>query len=276
LDQADRGYELARESVGILEHSDHREELVFVLNSLLINAYFLRRYSEEQIAIDKIVKLAGELDDDWLTAFVYYAASLGALISDDYAAARRLAESSLKLTEEIGDVIGLTKSLIARGHTALASGDYDEARGYYRRSLNIAEEINFHYSLQTASKYLGKVNLSLGRIKEAEANLIQSLTLTYEIGFVRDIINLLYEFARLRQAQGEAEIAAELLALVIKHPSSQEARMLEGRIRDSARELLSKVELDLNPDSLSAALERGRDLNLDEVVAGLVGPTLRQ
>ncbi len=177
---------------------------------------------------------------------------------------------SLKLSEEIGDMIGSTKSLIAWGHTALAKGDYDEARGYYQRSLDIAEQINFHYSLQTASKYLGKVNLSLGRINEAETYLIQSLALTAEIGFVRDIINLLYEFARLRLAQGRAETAGELLALVIRHPSSNEARMLEGRIRDSARDLLTKVEAELSPKMYSLAVERGRVLVVDEVVADLI------
>jgi tetratricopeptide (TPR) repeat protein len=273
---AGRGLELALDSVDIFERLDYPEGLAFALDSLLINAYLLNMYPEYLEAIDKMLEIVAKLDDKWLTAFACYAASLGNLIRGDYDKARRLADSNLKLNEEIGDVFGSTMSLIALGHAALAIGDYTLARGYYVRCLTLSEELNFHYSSQTSTKYLGKVNISLGRIKEAETYLVQSLTLTTEAGFVRDIINLLYEFARLRQAQGEAEIAAELLALVIQHPSSQESRLIEGRIRDSARDLLTKVELELSSDSLSAALDRGRELNLDEVVAGLIGPPIRR
>lgn len=271
LGLADRGYELARESAEILQQLNHPETLVFAYVSLNVNAYFLGQYAEEIKATNKAIEIASEIGDKWLLAFTLFGASMGALITEDYAEAKRLAESNLKLNEEIGDVIGSAMPLIVLGHVALVNGEYEKARGFYLRCLRMSEEVGFPYAIQTSSKYLGKVTLSLGKSAEAEDRLVQSLTISKEIGFVRDMINLLYEFARLRVAQGNLEQAAELLALVLEHPASQQTRLFEGRIRDSAKGLLAKLEEELSPEIYAAALERGQELELDEVIDSLVG-----
>ena len=111
----------------------------------------------------------------------------------------------------------------------------------------------------------------MGNFVEARKYLIQSLTITKEIGFVRDLVNLLYEFARLQVAQDNPEKAVELLALVIQHPASDLHRMLDGRIRDSARDLLIEIERELSPEVYVLALARGQELDLDEVANNLIG-----
>ena len=47
--------------------------------------------------------------------------------------------------------------------------------------------------------------------------------------------------------------------------------MHEGRIRDSAKVLLAKLEEQLPQDAYTAALKFGRELKLDEVIDELVG-----
>jgi hypothetical protein len=111
----------------------------------------------------------------------------------------------------------------------------------------------------------------VGKLAEAENYLVQCLKIAKEVGFVRDVVNLLYEFARLRVAQGEIEGAIELLALVVQHPTSHAVRMLEGPIIDSAKRLLAELDDELSPGNYTAALERGQELELDEIVAGLIG-----
>ncbi len=93
-----------------------------------------------------------------------------------------------------------------------------------------------------------------------------------EIALVRDMLNLLYEYACLLVAQGNSERAAELLALVLQHPVSHQIRLGEGRIRDSAKSLLSKIEDELPPEAYTTALESGQELDLDEVINELVSP----
>ena len=271
LDLADQGYQLAKDGVAILEQLDHPEALLLAYDSLLVNAYIVGRYLEEIEAGEKMLKIVTEIDDQWLSGFTIFAASMSLLVKQDYPEARRMAEKTLKLCEENGDLVGSTLFLIVLGHVAFVAENYRAAREYYLRSLEIAQQIGFPYAIQNTSKYLGKVALSIGKLEEAESFLHQSIKITNEIGFVRDIINLLTEFARLWMIQGNFVEATELLALVLKHPASQQTRMHEGRIRDSAKELLAEIEDQLPPETYMAALARGQELELEAVVAELAG-----
>ena len=119
---------------------------------------------------------------------------------------------------------------------------------------------------------MAKVALSSNKIAEAEDYLFQCLRITSEIGLVRDRLNLLYDYACLLVAQGNPEKAIELLTLVLQHPASYQIRLGEGRIRDSAKSLLLKIKDKIAPLVYAAALERGQELSLDEVIAELVSP----
>jgi predicted ATPase/DNA-binding CsgD family transcriptional regulator len=268
---ADQGYELAKESVEILQQQEHPEALVFAYESQLLNAYFLGTMGDEIEVANHMFKIATELDDKWLLAFTLFAVGVVALIEEDYTKAKRLAQFNLELYEELGDVSGSTMPLIILGHVALARGEYEEAKEYYLRCLALSRKIDFHYSIQTTTKYLSKVAISLGKNEEAEMYLLQCLMLTKEIGFVRDIVNLLYDYARLRVAQGNLAQAVELLALVLQHPASRQTRLFEGRIRDNAKDLLSELENEIPQEIYTAALEHSQDMELEEVVTNLVG-----
>jgi len=271
LDLADQGFQLAKEAVEILEVLNYPEALAFAYDSLGVNAYFLSHYKEEAQAAAQMLKVAAEVEDPWLQAFTLFAVGMGALFEKDYPKAKRVAEKNLKLFEDIGDAIGSTMPLIVLGHVALVQGAYEDARGYYLRCLKMAEKTSFYYSIQTASKYLGKVCIALGRIEEAEHYLFQSLTISKEIGFIRDIVNLLYEIACLRAVQGDSEGAVQLLGLVIRYPVSHQTRWLGGRIKDDAESLLGKLAKGLSSEAYTAAFERGQDLDLDGVIEDLVG-----
>ena len=91
---------------------------------------------------------ATESDDKWLLAFSLYSSSLSALAHQDYAEARRLAESSLKINEEIDNPMGLTLPLLALGHAALAVGEYAAAREYYLRCVRIAEKVGYRWAIE--------------------------------------------------------------------------------------------------------------------------------
>jgi predicted ATPase len=265
------GYDLAGKSVDVLEQLNHPKALWFAYDSMVLNAYFLSRITEQVEATNKLIEIASEIDDKWLTAFMLFAPSMIALILGNYAEAQRLAESALDLYEEIGDVIGSTMPIVILGHVALAREEYESAKQFYLRCSKISQRTGFNYSLQTSSKYLAKVSFLMGDYVETEKYLVQCLTLSKEVSFVRDVINLLYEFARLKAAQNNLEEAVKLLVLVIEHPTSNQTRWLEGRIRDSAKSLLAELETELAPDTYTAALERGQELTLDEIVAELIG-----
>jgi tetratricopeptide (TPR) repeat protein len=266
-----QGYELAKESMQILQQLDYPEALVIAYDSLCMNAYVLDCSTEDIITKNKILEVATEIGGKWLLASVLFPVSWIALRQEDYAEARRLAETFLELNEEIGNVVGSTMALLTLGRIALACEEYEQARRFFWRSLKISEQVGYHYAIENSSKHLGQVALSMGKIAQAEEYLVQSLVISKEIGLFRDIIHLLYEFACLRVAQDHSEQATELLALVLQNPTSYQSRLGEGRFRDNAKELLVKLEQELSQDTYAAALERGQELDLDEVIADLIG-----
>lgn len=264
------GYQLALESIELLGRFERGEALVFAYDSQALNAYFLGRMSEEREAIDKMLAIVTELDDRWLRAFTLFAASMITLIEGDYEEASNMAETNLRLYEELGDVSGSSMPLIILGHSALALGNFVKAREFYLRCLEKAEQVDFYYSIQTASKYLGNLSVTTGNHAEAEHFLRKGLKITREIGFVRDLVNLIYEMARLRAQQGKEEDAVALLAFVVNHPASAQTRWLGGSIGECAEELLSRLQKELPKEKIKNATERGLAFELDQVVASLM------
>jgi len=271
LDLSEEGFSIVKESINILKKFNHPEALALAYDSMCVNAYFQGRYTDEIRASRNMLEIASELGDPWLMAFTLFAVSMGEILKKNYDEAERRAEENLEICEQNGDVVGSTMPLIVLGLVAMSRDEYQQARDYYQRCLESSEQIGFYYGKQTASKYLGKVTLLLGEIARAEQYILQSLKLTHEIGFSRDLINLLYEYARLQYARGEQEQAVELLGMVLEHPASQKTRMHEGSFSDSARELLAEIAVELPTQVYTAALTRGQELVLDEVIEGLVG-----
>jgi tetratricopeptide (TPR) repeat protein len=270
LDLAQEGYELASVSAAKLEEADQPVAFILALYSLTINTYFLYLYEEEMEIANKVVRVASEMDDKWLLAFSLYAQGLTMIVREDFTKAREIAEENLALYEELGDIIGSSMPLIVLGHSALALDDLEKAREYYLRCLKISQDYDFHYSMQTASKYMAKVALYQGRLAEAEEYLHTSLKIANEIGFVRDMVNLILEYARLFVSKNDPENAISLLALVIKHPASDLYRMLYGRIRDNATELLESLKKEVSPAIFDKAVENGQNLDLDDVAVSLI------
>ena len=113
--------------------------------------------------------------------------------------------------------------------------------------------------------------MAMNKIEQAEDYFRESLRIAEEIGLGRDTINLLYEFARVRIAQDRKDRAVELLSLVLEHPASRQARFGEGLIQESAQSVLDELVEAESANSYAEALEHGRGLDLDEVVAELIG-----
>lgn len=271
LGQAEQGYELANESVAVLRKLDHPKALCCAYESLILNSYFLNRIVEETEAKNNFHEIALKIDDKRFLTLSFFVASMVSLIKEDFTEAGQLAESGLDITKETGDLINSTFPLIAWGHVAFARGNYEDARNYFERCLKVSEEVGFRWAIANSRKYLSKVALLMDNTAEAEKHLIQSLRITKEIGFVRDVVNILYDYACLCVAQGFPEQAVELLVLVSQHPTSPQFRWLEGRIRDSAQNLLGNLENELSLETFAIAVERGQKLVMDEVIADLIG-----
>jgi tetratricopeptide (TPR) repeat protein len=234
-------------------------------------AQYLNLQDEDEQAAREMVQIAADNNDKWLEAFSLFPLSTALVQKNDYVEAGRIAEQSLRITEEIGDSIIALFNLSALGAVAFNLGEYGKARDYYLRSLSRSEKLSYRWAIENASKYLGAVAMAMNETEAAEGYFRESLRIAEEIGLGRDTINLLYEFARVRVAQDRKDRAVELLSLALEHPASRQARFGEGLIQESAQSLLDELVEAESANSYAEALERGRGLDLDEVVAELIG-----
>jgi len=267
---ADDGYELITESIDILTQLDYPLGLAFAYNGLALAAYYLDRPAEESDAAQKLLKIAESLDDPWLLAYGLWYASFTESRMGNYDEARRLADASWKISEEINNSFGLVWSFATLGQRAIHNGDYTEAKKYYLRSLQLTRKLNYIWFSSNALKYLGEIALLTHDTAEAQEYLMQSLKIAYDLGLKRDIANNLYNFANLRTAQNRLEEGVELVSLLLQQPASHLVRLGGGSIGDRAKALLTDVERKLPKEKYEEALKRGELLKLDEVVVDLL------
>jgi tetratricopeptide (TPR) repeat protein len=233
-------------------------------------ADFLTRYDEGEEAARQMLGIATELDDNWLLAFSLYKVSVANPPKRDYAEMRRVAQASMKLYKELGEVIVSMLTLVTLGHAAFALGEHVKAKEVYLRCLRTSEAVGYRWGIANACKYLGQMALSLDETAEAETYLLRSLRIADETGSGRDQVNLLCDLARVRMAENRLEGAVELLAGVLQHPASHLHRLGGGRVRDRAQELLDTLKAELSAESYDGAWERGNAREFDQVVVDLL------
>ncbi len=270
LGLAEQGIELARQAAEVLRRLDRPEELSQALSTIVLCAQYLGLHTEHEQSVDELLQISEDRQDRWLEAYSLFLRSLSRLQRGDFQGAGQSAQRSLQISEDLGDLVTSLYAQSALGAVAQTTGDYEQARARYSASRQMAEQLGLRWAIENNSKYLGHVALAQGEIDEAETHLHRSLRIANEIGLGRDLMNLLYDFARVWVKQDRREEAIELLGLVIGHPASTQARFTEGPIRGAAQDLLDELEKVVPPEAYSAALERGKTMELDQAVAGLM------
>ena len=78
------------------------------------------------------------------------------------------------------------------------------------------------------------------------------------------VLSALVGVASVSAVEGKAELAVEPLALALNHPATRQID------RDRAQGLLDELESELPPEVLAAATARGRNRELEKVVAEIL------
>jgi tetratricopeptide (TPR) repeat protein len=243
---------------------------VLALDALALCAQYLDLHEEQEQAAREMVQVAIDRQDKWMEAYSLFQLSAARIQQRDYLGAREYADRGLQLSEEIGDSFVSLYQLSILGAAARNLGEFEQARDHYLGALHRSERLGYRWGIENASKYLGHIALAQAETDEAEDHLYRSLRIAEEIGLRRDLLNLLVDFARVRVAQNRQGEAIEMLALVIGHAASAQARFGEGPIREAAQLLLEELSEAVPPGAYSAAVERGKGRDLDEAVGALI------
>ena len=105
----------------------------------------------------------------------------------------------------------------------------------------------------------------MGDYLEAEKMTREALKVSYEIGSTPRVLYTLFGMARLKAHEGKKELAVQWMTLALNHPA------LRSDLKVTSEPFVKDLQESLSPDQFAAAEALGRTLDLDTVVAELLG-----
>jgi tetratricopeptide (TPR) repeat protein len=250
LEQSLAIYRVAENQLGIAKALNTLGNIA----DLLGNSVSARQFYEQSLSMMLVLR--------WQMGTASVLNNLGVLanVQGDHQAARDYHERSLAIQQEIGNQDGIAQSLTNLGQVAYDQEDYAAAHRYYEQCLSIWRTVGYQDFI---AESLGKLTMSAAMLHQPETaaqSLADGLKIARDIQAGPTRILLLTAAAVLWLKLGKAEVAATWLGAII----SQEATAPE--LRDYiAKKLTPELETSI-PTRYAEAMERGKALNLDEVI----------
>jgi tetratricopeptide (TPR) repeat protein len=183
----------------------------------------------------------------------------------DYTAATQHLSEALAYARAINDRRSIGLALNNLADAAHQQGDLAAALDYISQSLSLDREMDYAFALAEDLNYRADIQLDLQDLEVARRDLHQSLQLAQELGAAPVMLHAVIGFARLFARMGLAEQSAEFAGWVDVHPALV-AEMRQNKLNP----LLAELQAALSPETLAAAMERGRALDLNAVVQELL------
>ena len=297
IEHLEQGLALARQA------NDPQVEIA-ALNRLAQIASERGTYDEAQNYLDEVLLLAREQED--LSCIASTLSMLGSIAWKwgDLEDAEKCCHESLAIYRELDNRKRISKTLNILGILATLQENYEQAEQYYEQGLRMAREIDNrlivadllnnlgyinHHNIQNLEKAkrcyqeslsiareidhrsgatstlinLGQLNILLGEHQVALKYLREALIETVAIGAVPLTLDALVGVAQQQIEVEQYASAAELLGLVLSHPA------LEIDVSQVAESVLGRLRKVMLAEELEAAMERGKIMELDAVVADL-------
>jgi tetratricopeptide (TPR) repeat protein len=257
-----RGY--LEESLQLARAAGDNTRTAVVLSHLGNTAMRMGAYAEGEHAYQESLALFTAAGDRPGMALALNGLGNGAVDERMYDTAGYCYSESLTIRRTIDDRWGIAGCLSNLGWVAHLQEDYASARAFYEESLAISRTIGDRRGMAIVLTNLGFTAYALRDHPAAAAAFDEALRMATEIGATPLALEVLVGLARLHVSNGLPETAAELLGLALRHPASNnDVRMQVELFVDEIAGLLA-------PERMNAALERGGELVLEDVVAALI------
>jgi predicted ATPase len=177
---------------------------------------------------------------------------------------------ALKVARELNKLRGVANSLQNLGYACYLTGRYTEAEEYLAEATSISRAIGNPALLAFCLNARANIASARNEIDRAWQMYRQALKTASEVNEPPLMLEILIGVARLiERRDSQPERAAEILAMVLQHPASDQSA------RDSATTLLGELE-ERTESSLQVAIDQGRTLDLHTTVAELLAlrPTI--
>jgi len=256
-----------------------------------------QRYYEDVLEMQRVV------NDRWGIATTLINLGQGAGFEGRFTEAQAYLTEGMALYRELDQPLGIAETLTFQGDLAYEQNDLTTARALYEEALNMQRGIDDQRGIPISLMSLAYIDTRLGMLMEAENQLIEALTLFRELDLadlpralaimalvkrrlgqsgesvypllqealtleqgknsLRSTLLTLIETAQVLFTDGRYIILGELIGQILKHAISYRSRL-------NVDQLLDELRPYLDTPTLEAALERGKSLDLDGVVARLM------
>lgn len=149
-------------------------------------------------------------------------------IDSDYSEAVRLYTEALEGQTAIGDLVGLSQTLLSLGGVLgilLPIPQPEAARQHLKRSIELRRQFGHKAGVSAALSNLGAMCLHLGNFTEAQKHLEESLAIRREVGNVHHVIQALTNLSYVSFEAGD---------FIRARSSAEEASILVARIEDDS------------------------------------------
>jgi len=266
-----------------------------------------QEYESGKKYLDQAMEIAVELDDKSRQMFILRQLGNLGFGTGEFEQSLVYLEQSLALAEGLKDLEAHANALNSLGLISTGLGRYEEAADWYARGMSIAEELGDRTIIAMITGNLGFNLMFLGDLEGSKRDAKRAVQMARDVGSdyllsgalaavarsmikegnSEDAVELLDEslrtsgvmrspafqaftladYARIRAIEGETEKGLEWIGLAKSYPGNEYwPRLYFEMVTDEIRGDLSDTEVE-------AAFERGSKLNLEEVVAELLGET---
>lgn len=241
----------AEESLALNRALGYHDEIVYCLVTLsyiyLAQGAYETAYelSSEALAINRDF-----VGDPLATEHCLLSLSAAASYLGRYVAARQWAEESLQINKALGHRSGIGESLKWLGLISHKLGETERGEALLRQSVSEFREIGDPTFMADALVHLGVVTRAVGEESGAKQYLLESLRTAIETQANHTALQALMEIAVSEMREGNSELALELVAHCLQHPSTQR------EVTDRAESLRAELEAQLTPQQIEAAEAR--------------------
>ncbi len=254
----------SREGIRLLESAESADEMLLAYENLA-GQLMHKEKQHEAIPFSQLgYKLAKASHDDWMASHFlhYWAANLMGLETEEAVQeGLRIGKEALDLMEAIGELWHrpyVLNDIFAQA--AFLSGNAAEAKKWILEALRLAEQIHKRAPIGTYHYNLSIVANMLADHSSVRYHGLSALKAERKSNLTWKMLDRLSSFAHLVIQSNNAKHAVELYSLILNHPGTM------TWTKQLTREELTKLKAILDSEVYSAAVERGKELDLHDVI----------
>ncbi len=262
-------YEIGREYLDeamqiARELGDKRNEM-FLLRQLGNVGFITGEFEQSTEYLKQSLAIAQELEDLESQANAVNSLGNNAWALDQLEQSQQWFREALALAEQGGDrqQMAMISGNLAGVENML--GNLDESRQAAERSLQLSRDVASDPLLSSALGQLGSALISQGDIQGGRKRLNESLRMNVALDDQGAQAFMASEFGRAIALEGNPEMGLEYIGMARVHP------ILATFTRHHFARIVEMSRGDLTDEQVEAALKRGEQRKLDEVVAEILG-----